>query len=124
MKSFLKSLAVGVMAAGLTSCAAAEKAPPKAAAAAPTSSHFEATGKVTLHTGMPCTSQIMFDFRPAHSKIPIWLAARMKESKVLTDAAKHRRTVRVSGVWQHGKERTCRYINITGVTVQKGLFSW
>jgi hypothetical protein len=122
MKSILKYTAVGVMATGLTSCAATEKAPPKAAA--PTSSHFEATGKVTMHPGRPCTSQIMFDFRPAHSKIPVWLAARMKESKVLTDAARHRRTVRVSGVWQHGKEKTCRYINITGVTVQKGFFSW
>jgi hypothetical protein len=32
--------------------------------------------------------------------------------------------VQVSGVWAHGKEKTCRYVNITGVVVPKGFFTW
>ncbi len=122
MKSFPKYLAIGVMAAALTSGAAAARPPVKAPA--PTGSHFAATGKVTMHPGMPCTSQIMFDFRAAHTKNAVCLAAREKESRILTDAAKHRRTVQIAGVWQHGKEKTCRYVNITTVAVQKSFFSW
>jgi hypothetical protein len=122
MKSFLRFLTVGVMAGALSNGVAAEKATVKPVAI--TSSHFEATGKVAMHPGRPCTSQIMFDFRPAHTRDPVWLAAHVKESKILTEAARHRRTVQVSGVWQHGQEGTCRYVNITRVTVQKNFFSW
>lgn len=125
MRSVVK-FAIGAMALGLMSCAAAPKPPQKPATKplAPVSSHFEATGKVTMHAGRPCTPQIMFDFVAAHTKSPVYLAAPVNESKVLTDAARHHRTVQISGAWQHGKETTCRYVNITKVTVQKSFFSW
>jgi hypothetical protein len=123
MKSFLKYLLIGALAAGLPVVEAAGK-PRTQAPAPPPSSNFAATGKVSLHPGMPCTSQIMFDFRPARARESIYLAAHAKESKILTDAAKHRRTVQISGVWEHGKEKACRYVHITRVVVQKGFFSW
>jgi len=59
----------------------------------------------------------MFDFRPTRSSRSVWLAAHMKETNVLTDAAHHRRRVHVSGVWQHGKEKTCNYVHVTKVDV-------
>jgi hypothetical protein len=128
MKSFLKYLVIGALAAGLPVCEAAGKPRAKVLVKAPVrpplGPSFAATGKVTMHPGMPCTSQIMFDFRPAHARESICLAAPAKESKILTDAAKRRRTVQISGVWQHGKEKTCRYVHITRVVVQKGFFSW
>ena len=112
------------MAAGWLSPAMAGRPPIKAPAPALAGSHYAATGKVTMHPGMPCTSQIMFDFRAAHSRESVSLAAPARESQILTDAARHRRTVQVAGMWQHGKEKTCRYVHITTVAVQKGFFRW
>lgn len=125
MKSFLKYLVIGALATGLPIGQAAGK--PRARAPVRTtlpSPSFAATGKVTMHPGMPCTSQIMFDFRPARARESIWLAAPAKESKILTDAAKHRRTVQISGIWEHGKQKACRYVHITRVAAQKGFFRW
>jgi hypothetical protein len=125
MKSLLEYLVIGALAAGLPMTEAAGK--PRAKAPVPKrppSSSFAGTGKVTMHPGMPCTSQIMFDFRPAHARESVYLGAPAKESKLLTDAAKHRRTVQISGVWEHGKEKTCRFVHVTNVAVQKGFFSW
>ena len=124
MKSFLKYLVIGALAAGLPVCEAAGKPRAQAPVGPPYSGNFAASGKVTMHPGMPCTTQIMFDFRPAHARESVCLGAPAKESKILTDAAKHRRTVQISGVWGHGKEKTCRYVHITAVVVQKGFFRW
>src|SRR5437764_5402221 len=46
---------------------------------------FDEKGKVTLHRGEPCTSQIMFDFHPADSRTVVWLAADAHDSAKLTD---------------------------------------
>ena len=85
---------------------------------------FNGTGKVSLFRGAPCTSQIMFDLRVAHAREPVFLAAHVKESDLLTEAARKRRTVQISGTWQHGREKTCRFVTVTHVVVQKGFFSW
>jgi hypothetical protein len=55
---------------------------------------------------------------------PVYLAAHVKESNLLTDAARHHRTVRISGIWQRGRENTCRFVNVTNVTVLKSFLSW
>ena len=121
MRLFLKSLVMGAFATGLATSAAMAKAPVRAAS---NSSRFEATGKVTMHAGRPCASQIMFDFRAVRSSNTICLAALMRDSRVLTDAARQRRSVHISGVWKRGLDRTCSYVNITSVAVQKSFFTW
>jgi hypothetical protein len=88
---------------------------------APAGTGFNQNGKVTLHRGEPCTSQIMFDFHPVDSKAVIWLAAGAHESKKLTAAAGDRRRLRVSGVWKRGRLTGCSYVDVTKVTVEK---SW
>ena len=45
----------------------------------------------------------------------VWLAARFKDEKILSDAIKHRRRVRVFGNWRRGKERGCNYVDVTSV---------
>lgn len=82
---------------------------------APTSSRFSSVGKVTLHRGQPCTSQIMFDFRTTGKISTIWLGARMRESKVLTEAANRNRRVHIWGTWRQGPNGNCEYVNVTRV---------
>ena len=85
---------------------------------------FNGTGKVTLFRGAPCTPQIMFDLRVPHAREPIFLAAHVKENDVLTEAARKRQTVQITGTWQQGREKTCRFVSVTHVVVQKSFFSW
>lgn len=76
---------------------------------------FTSVGKVTLHAGEPCASQIMFDFRTTGRRSTVWLAAPRRESRLLTEAANRNRRVQVWGTWQHSQERTCDYVNVTKV---------
>ena len=129
MKLLVGLLIVGAVTAGAAGSALAAgkpaaKTPPRLAAPPAAGVTYEATGKVLLFKGKPCTSQIMFEFTAAHSRAPVCLAAHVKDSNVLTEAAKRRRTVQISGVWQRGREKGCRFVNVTKVTVQKGFFSW
>jgi hypothetical protein len=78
--------------------------------------HFEGRGRVFLFQGQPCAPQIMFDLRQAFPKSTIRLAAPLRESRVLTDFARHRQTVRVAGVWRHWRDKFCRYVEVSGVT--------
>jgi hypothetical protein len=85
-------------------------------------SHFESVGRIRLHAGQPCTPQIMFDFR---GKSVLWLAAPKRETAVLTDAARHNRKVRVSGVWRRGAHPGCAFVEVTRVVVEQrflGIF--
>src|SRR5438876_350399 len=67
-----------------------------------------------IFLGLSCKSQIMFLFHSGRStSIP--LAAPMRESKILTDAAKHQRRVHISGKWRRGKETGCSYVDVTSV---------
>ena len=84
----------------------------------PAGTRYNSNGKVTLHRGQPCTSQIMFDFHPVGSKSIIWLAAGSHESKKLTEAASRHRGVRVTGVWKRGRDTGCGYVDIEKVTVE------
>jgi hypothetical protein len=101
-----------VVAGALASCTQPEKVSP--AKAAPRGSRVAAVGKVTLHAGQPCTSQIMFDFRITGARSIVQLAAPMRETKLLTEAANHNRRVRISGSWQHGPAG-CSYVHVTKV---------
>jgi hypothetical protein len=98
----------------LASCTQPEKmtAPSKAS---PRGSRVSAVGKVTMHGGQPCTSQIMFDFRITGARSIFQVAAPMRETKLLTEAVKQNRRVRIWGNWQHGAAPGCNYVHVTKV---------
>jgi hypothetical protein len=97
----------------LAGCAEPKK-PAAVEKASVTGSRFDAVGKITLHAGQPCSSQIMFDFRTTTSKT-VWLAAPMHESKLLTQAANQHRKIHVSGKWRRGQAAGCNYVEISKV---------
>ncbi len=86
----------------MAGCAEVKK-PAAQLRAAVVGSRFDQVGSVTLYAGEPCTSQIMFDFHGAGSTV--WLAARRRETEILTDAAKKNRGVpgRTSRGDRHGR---------------------
>ena len=86
---------------------------------APAGTGFNQSGKITMHRGQPCTSQIMFDFHPATSRTVVWLAADAHDSAKLTDAAREHRRVRISGVWKHGQHAGCAYVDVKTVVIEK-----
>jgi hypothetical protein len=112
MKLRLSSFAIAVVAMALASCAQPEKtaAPAKASRMG---SRVSAVGKVAMHGGQPCSSQIMFDFRITGARSTFQLAAPMRESKLLTEAANRNRRVRVWGSWRHSGG--CDYVEVTRV---------
>ncbi len=120
MKPILNWLAIAIMAVGFAGCAQSENKPAPATATKTmlASSGFDEIGIVSMHAGQPCTPQIMFDFRSASSRAIVSLAAKMSDSKVLTQAAKRGSRVHVSGTWQHGKDKSCSYVNVTRVSVR------
>jgi hypothetical protein len=93
----------------------AEAAPRPVAKAIAVEKHFEGKGRVLLFQGQPCSPQIMFDLRQSFPKSTIRLAAPLRESRQLTDAARHRRTAHVVGVWRHGRDKLCRFVDVTKV---------
>src|SRR5437870_9907605 len=120
MKSVLSSLVIVAIAAGFTSCAEIERMEKveKTVAKAPRpGSRFDGVGTIGMYAGQPCTSQIMFDFQTVRSRSPVWLAARMHDTKVLTDAMNHTRRVHVWGIWQRGKDQDCDYVNVTRISL-------
>jgi hypothetical protein len=115
-KFLLTSLIAGAALAGMAGCAPVKK-PAAQTRAAAVGSRFDQVGRVRLYAGEPCTSQIMFDF---HGMGPtVWLGAPMRETKILTDAAKKNRRVHISGRWHHGGQSTCSYVEVTSVEVTK-----
>lgn len=112
MKRPPSPLAIALIAMVLASCAQPEKtaAPAKAAR---TGARVSGVGKVTLHGGQPCTSQIMFDFRITGAISVVQLAAPLRESKLLTEAASRNRRVRIWGTWRHSHDGACNYIEVT-----------
>jgi hypothetical protein len=117
MKLILRSLAVLAIVAVFAGCAQPTK-PAALGKASPVGSRFEGTGKVTLHPGQPCASQIMFDFRTASSNT-VWLAAPMQETRILTDAADCQCRVHIWGKWQRGRQTGCSYVDVTKVVPWK-----
>jgi len=103
-----KLVAIAAVVTMLASCAQPEKVAAPAA-----TSHVTGVGKVTLHAGQPCASQVMFDFRITGARAIVQLAAPMRETKVLTEAANRNRNVRIWGEWENGPEPGCKYVNVT-----------
>ena len=87
----------------------------EAAKAPRTGSRFSAAGKVTLHEGQPCASQVMFDFRMTGSRPAISLAAPARESRLLTEAAHGHKRIRIWGNWHESQDHGCSYVNVTKV---------
>jgi hypothetical protein len=118
MSSFPDSFAVLAMAVVFAGCAQPSKPEPVERAAAAGSS-FDAVGSVMLHAGQPCTIQIMFDFRRTKSKSTVWLAAPMRETTILTDAARDRRRVHIVGKWRRGRQTGCSYVDVATAELQR-----
>jgi hypothetical protein len=110
MRLRLFSFAIAVVAVALASCAQPEKAAAPAKASR-MGSRVSAVGKVAMHDGQPCTSQIMFDFRITGARSVVQLAAPMRESKLLTEAANRNRRIRIWGNWRHAGG--CDYVEVT-----------
>jgi hypothetical protein len=107
-----------VIACALGACASSMQAK-----TAPAGTRYNSNGKVTLHRGQPCTSQIMFDFHPTGSKSVVFLAAGAKDSRKLTDAARAGRRVRLSGTWKRGRDAGCGYVDVKTLTVEKSFWN-
>lgn len=111
MKKLLLEMCVGGAGlAWIAGCAQIKKPVPQVEAAA-VGSRFDQIGRVTLYAGEPCAPQIMFNFRAAGSTV--LLAAPMRETKILTDAAQKNRPVHVLGRWRHGGQSRCSYVQVT-----------
>jgi hypothetical protein len=114
----LSTLAVAIL---LASCGEPEMSKPAAVSAKPfrAAGDFNEVGKVSLAEGESCASQIMFVFHGARS---VSMAAPFHVSKILTDAARDHRTVRVSGRWRRGQAPGCNYVEATQAEVQKSFW--
>ena len=55
----------------------------------------------------------MFDFRMTGARSIVHLAAPIRESRLLTDAANRNRRVRIWGNWQRSQDHSCDYVNVT-----------
>jgi hypothetical protein len=117
MKNLLsKSLFAGIALAGMAGCAQIKKPAPQMRAAA-VGSRFDQVGRVSLYAGEPCTPQIMFDFHATQSTVS--LAAPMRETKILTDAANKSQRVHISGRWRRGGESNCSYVQVTSAELTR-----
>ena len=117
MKKFLSSWVIaGAALAGMAGCAQMKK-PATQVRPAPVGVRFDQIGLVTLYAGEPCTSQIMFDFHGSRSTV--WLAAPKQETKILTEAAKNRRRIHISGKWRRGAQSNCSYVEVTSAEVTR-----
>jgi len=61
----------------------------------------------------------MFDFHPANSKTPVWLAAGAHDSTRLTKAAREHQRVHVTGVWKRGRHAGCAYVEVKNIAIDK-----
>ena len=121
-----RALTIFVMAVLLVSCAEPRK-PVAVVHARAIGASFVSYGTVAFHQGQPCASQIMYDFRGAGpttrgltvARSTVWLAAPMRETRLLTEAASCNCPVRVSGTWRRGRDRGCSYIQVLSVEMMK-----
>jgi hypothetical protein len=120
MNVLFRWLSIPAIAVVFASCAEPQKPQPFAIAAASGSS-FNQVGKVAFYEGQPCTSQIMFVFRAGKSpSVP--MAAPMRQTKILTDAAHRNRSVHVSGRWRRSKEKGCAYVEVTQIEMERSFW--
>ncbi len=117
MKKFLLHWFIaGAALVGMAGCAQVKK-PAAQVKAAPVGLRFDQVGRVTLYTGEPCTSQIMFDFHGAGSTV--WLGAPRSETDILTDAARKERRVHILGKWRRGGQSKCSYVEVTSAELTR-----
>jgi len=117
MKNLLfNSFVAGAALAGVAGCAQMKKPAPQAKAM-PTGLRFDQVGSVTLFVGEPCAPQIMFDFHGAGSTV--CLAASMRETKILTEAANKNWRVHISGKWRRGGQSNCSYVEVTSAELNR-----
>ena len=95
---------------GMAGCAQIKKPAPQPKAAA-AGSRFDQIGWVSLYAGEPCAPQVMFDFKG--TRLMVSLAARRRETEILTDAAKKNRRVHVLGKWRRAGQSNCSYVEVT-----------
>jgi hypothetical protein len=111
MKRFLFNLVIAAAAlAGMAGCAEIKKSGGEVRAMT-AGLHFDQVGRVSLYVGEPCASQIMFEFHGANSTV--WMAARMWETKILTEAAHKNGRVHISGKWRRSGQTNCSYVEVT-----------
>ena len=119
----IRSLTLFAIVLALAGCGEPERVRPAAVGAQPfrATGDFDEVGKVTLFQGESCASQVMFLF---HGGRPggISMAAPFHVSKILTEAAHDRKTVRVSGKWRRGKAAGCNYVEATQAEVEKSFW--
>jgi hypothetical protein len=119
-------LPILVMAALLAGCAEPRN-PETVARARLIGGSFASYGTVAFHQGQPCASQIMYDFRGAGptthglsvARSTVWLAAPMRETRLLTEAANCNCPVHVSGTWRRGLDRGCSYVEVRSVEMMR-----
>lgn len=111
MKTILKTFILSALAFGFASCAQTEARTP--VKASPVGTRFDGNGRVTLHQGQPCAPQVMFNFQPRNGSTSVGLAARLQDSRFLTEAARHKRRVHISGIWRHGRDKACGFVEVT-----------
>lgn len=117
MKDLLLTfLAAGTALAGMQGCAQIKK-PAAQVKAAAVGARFDQVGHVSLYAGEPCAPQIMFDFHAIQSTVS--LAAPMRETKILTDAANKNQRVHVFGKWRRGAQSRCSYVEVTSAELTK-----
>ena len=116
IRHLLRLFIAVVAVAGMAGCAQIKK-PVAQARAMPSGLRFEQVGRVSLYSGEPCASPIMFDFHGTGSTV--WLAASMRETKILTNAAKRNRRVHISGKWHRGEQSNCSYVEVTNVELTR-----
>jgi hypothetical protein len=123
MKSFRYSVFCFAILLMFASCGEPERPRPAAvsATAARAGANFDEVGKVSLYPGESCASQIMFVFHGARST-SVSMAAPFRVSNILTDAARDRKTVHVSGKWRRGKVPGCSYVEATEAEVRKSFW--
>jgi hypothetical protein len=115
-KVLVTSLIACAALTGMAGCAQIKK-PPTQMKPAAVGSRFDQVGRVTLYAGEPCTPQIMFDFHATGSRV--WLGAPMRETKILTSAAKKNWRVHISGRWRRSKLLNCSYVEVMSVELAK-----
>lgn len=123
MSSLIRSSSILAAVLVLAGCGEPERAKPAVVAAKPfrATGDFDEVGKVSLFQGESCASQVMFLFHGGGSR-GVSMAAPFHVSKILTEAAHDRKTVRVSGKWRHGKAAGCNYVEATQAEVQKSFW--
>src|SRR5204863_8778372 len=108
MKKVLLSWVIaGAALAGIAGCAQIKK-PAAQVRAVPAGLRFDQVDSVSQYAGEPYTPQIMCDFHGSGSTV--WLAAPKHETKTLTEAAKNKGRVHISGKWRRGGQSNCSYV--------------